>query len=144
MTVSSGEDADIKRRQLPAAREASRPARVVHNVELEPGRGGQIARSAGAVDPADGQGRRHGDAAPALRARCASCAPSCRATVGEIGNPDHGNVTVGKAGRKRHLGMRPQTRGVAMNPVDHPHGGGEGQSKGGRHPVTPWGVPTLG
>ena len=68
----------------------------------------------------------------------------CRATVGVIGNADHQNVKVGKAGRKRHLGVRPQTRGTAMNPVDHPHGGGEGKSKGGRHPVTPWGVPTLG
>ena len=68
----------------------------------------------------------------------------CRATVGSIGNVDHQNVKVGKAGRKRHMGVRPQTRGTAMNPVDHPHGGGEGKSKGGRHPVTPWGVPTLG
>ena len=68
----------------------------------------------------------------------------CRATVGVIGNADHQNVKVGKAGRKRHLGVRPQTRGVAMNPVDHPHGGGEGSTTAGRHPVTPWGVPTLG
>ena len=68
----------------------------------------------------------------------------CRATVGTIGNADHQNVKVGKAGRKRHMGVRPQTRGVAMNPVDHPHGGGEGSTTAGRHPVTPWGVPTLG
>ncbi len=68
----------------------------------------------------------------------------CRATVGTIGNPDHQNVKVGKAGRKRHMGVRPQTRGTAMNPVDHPHGGGEGSTTPGRHPVTPWGVPTLG
>ncbi len=68
----------------------------------------------------------------------------CRATVGSIGNSDHQNVNVGKAGRKRHMGVRPQTRGTAMNPVDHPHGGGEGSTTAGRHPVTPWGVPTLG
>jgi large subunit ribosomal protein L2 len=68
----------------------------------------------------------------------------CRATVGTIGNPDHQNVNIGKAGRKRHMGVRPQTRGTAMNPVDHPHGGGEGSTTPGRHPVTPWGVPTLG
>ena len=68
----------------------------------------------------------------------------CRATVGTIGNADHQNVKIGKAGRKRHKGMRPQTRGTAMNPVDHPHGGGEGSTTPGRHPVTPWGVPTLG
>jgi len=69
---------------------------------------------------------------------------ACRATVGTIGNADHQNVTVGKAGRKRHMGVRPQTRGTAMNPVDHPHGGGEGRTSGGRHPVTPWGIPTKG
>ena len=68
----------------------------------------------------------------------------CRATVGTVGNSDHQNVKIGKAGRKRHMGVRPQTRGVAMNPVDHPHGGGEGSTTAGRHPVTPWGVPTLG
>jgi large subunit ribosomal protein L2 len=68
----------------------------------------------------------------------------CRATVGTIGNTDHQNISVGKAGRKRHMGVRPQTRGTAMNPVDHPHGGGEGSTTPGRHPVTPWGVPTLG
>src|SRR5207245_9660374 len=69
---------------------------------------------------------------------------TCRATVGQVGNVDHGNITGGKAGRSRWLGKRPAVRGSAMNPVDHPHGGGEGKSKGGRHPVTPWGVPTLG
>jgi large subunit ribosomal protein L2 len=69
---------------------------------------------------------------------------SCRGTVGTIGNADHQNVKIGKAGRKRHMGVRPQTRGTAMNPVDHPHGGGEGSTTAGRHPVTPWGVPTLG
>jgi large subunit ribosomal protein L2 len=68
----------------------------------------------------------------------------CRATVGTLGNTEHQNVKVGKAGRKRHMGVRPQTRGTAMNPVDHPHGGGEGSTTAGRHPVTPWGVPTLG
>ena len=68
----------------------------------------------------------------------------CRATIGEVGNSEHGNIKLGKAGRKRHMGVRPQTRGTAMNPVDHPHGGGEGSTTAGRHPVTPWGVPTLG
>ena len=68
----------------------------------------------------------------------------CRATVGVIGNAEHQNITIGKAGRSRHKGIRPQTRGTAMNPVDHPHGGGEGSTTAGRHPVTPWGVPTLG
>ena len=93
--------------------------------------------------PADGQGRGHGDAAPAV-GRDADVRTECRATVGTIGNADHQNVKVGKAGRKRHMGVRPQTRGTAMNPVDHPHGGGEGSTTAGRHPVTPWGVPTLG
>ena len=71
-------------------------------------------------------------------------AADCRATIGAIGNADHENVSIGSAGRKRHMGVRPQTRGTAMNPVDHPHGGGEGKTTAGRHPVTPWGVPTLG
>jgi len=116
---------------------------VVHNVELEPGRGGQMGRSAGAAIQLMAK---DGDMAtlrlPSGEMRMVRA--SCRATVGAIGNADHQNVKVGKAGRKRHLGVRPQTRGTAMNPVDHPHGGGEGSTTPGRHPVTPWGVPTLG
>jgi large subunit ribosomal protein L2 len=142
MTVSSGETADIAvGNALPLRRIPI--GTIVHNVELEPGRGGQLGRSAGTGIQ--------------LMARDAGMAtlrlPSgemrlvreeCRGTVGTIGNADHQNVKIGKAGRKRHMGVRPQTRGTAMNPVDHPHGGGEGSTTAGRHPVTPWGVPTLG
>jgi large subunit ribosomal protein L2 len=116
---------------------------VIHNVELQPGRGGQLARSAGASVQLMA---REGDMAtlrlPSGEMRLVRA--DCRATVGVIGNAEHQNITVGKAGRKRHMGVRPQTRGTAMNPVDHPHGGGEGSTTAGRHPVTPWGVPTLG
>jgi large subunit ribosomal protein L2 len=116
---------------------------VVHNVELTPGRGGQLARSAGngiqllAKDQGMVTLRLPSGEMRMVRAEC-------RATIGTVGNADHQNVKIGKAGRKRHLGVRPQTRGTAMNPVDHPHGGGEGSTTPGRHPVTPWGVPTLG
>jgi large subunit ribosomal protein L2 len=116
---------------------------VVHNVELQPGRGGQMGRSAGTSISLMAK---DGDMAtlrlPSGEMRMVRA--ECRATVGVIGNADHQNIKVGKAGRKRHLGVRPQTRGTAMNPVDHPHGGGEGSTTPGRHPVTPWGVPTLG
>jgi len=142
MTVSSGPDADITPgNALPLSRIPI--GTVVHNVELQPGRGGQLGRSAGTGIQ--------------LMARDAGMAtlrlPSgemrlvrdgCRGTIGTIGNADHQNVKIGKAGRKRNMGVRPQTRGTAMNPVDHPHGGGEGSTTAGRHPVTPWGVPTLG
>ncbi|HEV7459099.1 MAG TPA: 50S ribosomal protein L2 [Solirubrobacteraceae bacterium] len=116
---------------------------VVHNVELEPGRGGQLGRAAGAAIQL--MAKEQGMATlrlPSGEMRLVRA--ECRATVGSIGNADHQNVKVGKAGRKRHMGVRPQTRGTAMNPVDHPHGGGEGSTTPGRHPVTPWGVPTLG
>ncbi|ADB49772.1 50S ribosomal protein L2 [Conexibacter woesei] len=116
---------------------------VIHNVELTPGRGGQLARSAGSSVQLLAK---DGDMAtlrlPSGEMRLVRA--DCRATIGVIGNADHQNVKIGKAGRKRHLGVRPQTRGTAMNPVDHPHGGGEGSTTPGRHPVTPWGVPTLG
>ena len=116
---------------------------VIHNVELQPGRGGQMARSAGAsVQLLAKDGGMATLRLPSGEMRMVR--DECRATVGVIGNSDHQNVTIGKAGRKRHMGVRPQTRGVAMNPVDHPHGGGEGSTTAGRHPVTPWGVPTLG
>jgi large subunit ribosomal protein L2 len=116
---------------------------VVHNVELQPGRGGQLARSAGSgVQLMAKEGDMATLRLPSGEMRLVRI--ECRATVGTIGNADHQNVKIGKAGRKRHMGVRPQTRGVAMNPVDHPHGGGEGSTTAGRHPVTPWGVPTLG
>ncbi len=116
---------------------------IVHNVELKPGKGGQIARSAGAY--AQLVGRDQGMAILRLNSgeqRLVS--GQCFATVGAVSNPDHGNVSLGKAGRKRWMGKRPHNRGVVMNPVDHPHGGGEGRTSGGRHPVSPWGKPTKG
>ncbi|MDW6023787.1 50S ribosomal protein L2 [Mesorhizobium sp. BAC0120] len=116
---------------------------IVHNVELKPGKGGQVARSAGSY--AQLVGRDQGWAILRLNSGEQRVVHgSCFATVGAVSNPDHGNVNLGKAGRKRWLGKRPHNRGVAMNPVDHPHGGGEGRTSGGRHPVTPWGKPTKG
>jgi large subunit ribosomal protein L2 len=116
---------------------------VIHNVELQPGRGGQLGRSAGvSVQLMAKEGDYATLRLPSGEMRMVRA--ECRATVGTIGNADHQNVKIGKAGRKRHMGVRPQTRGTAMNPVDHPHGGGEGSTTPGRHPVTPWGVPTLG
>jgi large subunit ribosomal protein L2 len=139
MTVQSGPGAEISvgnalpLRNMPVGT-------VVHNVELQPGRGGQLARSAGSGIQLMAK---EGDYAtlrlPSGEMRMVRA--DCRATVGTIGNSDHQNIKIGKAGRK---GVRPQTRGTAMNPVDHPHGGGEGSTTAGRHPVTPWGVPTLG
>lgn len=141
-TVSSGPEADIlvgnalPLKNIPAGT-------VVHNIELRPGKGAQMARSAGAqaqlvsreseyalLKLPSGETRRvHVD---------------CMATIGQVGNLDHENISSGKAGRTRWLGRRPHNRGVTMNPVDHPHGGGEGKTSGGRHPVTPWGQPTRG
>jgi large subunit ribosomal protein L2 len=116
---------------------------VIHNVELQPGRGGQLGRSAGvSIQLMAKEGDYATVRLPSGEMRLIRA--ECRATVGTIGNADHQNVKIGKAGRKRHMGVRPQTRGTAMNPVDHPHGGGEGSTTPGRHPVTPWGVPTLG
>jgi len=142
MTVSSGPDADI------AAGNALALSRipigtVVHNVELQPGRGGQLGRSAGTgIQLMAREGGMATLRLPSGEMRLVR--DECRGTIGTIGNADHQNVKIGKAGRKRHMGVRPQTRGTAMNPVDHPHGGGEGSTTAGRHPVTPWGVPTLG
>jgi len=141
-TVVSGPEAEIRTGNcLPLERIPA--GTVVHNVELTPGRGGQMARSAGSSVQLLAK---DGDMAtlrlPSGEMRMVRA--ECRATIGVIGNADHQNVKIGKAGRKRHLGVRPQTRGTAMNPVDHPHGGGEGSTTPGRHPVTPWGVPTLG
>jgi large subunit ribosomal protein L2 len=142
MTVESGDRADITvgnalpLRMIPTGT-------TVHNVEITPGRGGQMGRSAGAsVQLVAKEGSRATLRLPSGEMRMVPI--DCRATVGSIGNAEHQNVTIGKAGRSRHKGIRPQTRGTAMNPVDHPHGGGEGSTTAGRHPVTPWGVPTLG
>jgi large subunit ribosomal protein L2 len=142
MTVMSGDDAPIDvGNALPLARIPT--GTVVHNVELNAGRGGQMARSAGnGVQLMAKEGDMATLRLPSGEMRMVRA--DCRATIGVVGNADHQNVKIGKAGRKRHLGVRPQTRGTAMNPVDHPHGGGEGSTTPGRHPVTPWGVPTLG
>ncbi|MBO6636111.1 50S ribosomal protein L2 [Parvibaculum sp.] len=116
---------------------------IVHNVEMKPGKGGQIARSAGAYVQL--VGRDQGYALLRLSSGEQRMVPgSCMATIGAVSNPDHSNITIAKAGRNRWLGKRPHVRGVVMNPVDHPHGGGEGRTSGGRHPVTPWGKPTKG
>jgi len=141
-TVMSGPTAEpAVGNALPLARIPT--GTVVHNVELTPGRGGQMARSAGAAIQLMAKEGKHATLRlPSGEMRMVLS--ECRATVGSIGNVEHQNVDIGKAGRSRHKGKRPQTRGTAMNPVDHPHGGGEGSTTPGRHPVTPWGVPTLG
>jgi large subunit ribosomal protein L2 len=119
------------------------PGTTVHNIELKPGKGAQMVRSAGGSAQLVAK---EGDYAliklPSGETRKVLVA--CMATIGQVSNVDHENVSIGKAGRKRWLGIRPTNRGVAMNPVDHPHGGGEGKTSGGRHPVTPWGQPTRG
>ena len=141
-TVVSGPEADIivgnalPLRNIPAGT-------IVHNVELKPGKGAQMARSAGAQVQLVAK---EGDYAllklPSGETR--KVLMDCIATIGQVGNTDHENISIGKAGRTRWLGKRPHNRGVVMNPVDHPHGGGEGKTSGGRHPVTPWGQPTRG
>jgi large subunit ribosomal protein L2 len=140
--VESGPGADIKPgNALPLANIPT--GTLVHNVELKPGQGGKIARGAGTGIQLVGKDEGHAILRlPSGELRRVPL--TCRATVGQVGNVDHENITGGKAGRSRWRGKRPTVRGSAMNPVDHPHGGGEGKSKGGRHPVTPWGVPTLG
>jgi large subunit ribosomal protein L2 len=116
---------------------------IIHNIELKPLKGGQVARSAGAY--AQLVGRDAGYAQVRLNSGELRMVPDgCMATVGAVSNQDHMNEVLGKAGRSRHKGRRPHVRGVAMNPVDHPHGGGEGRTSGGRNPVTPWGKPTKG
>jgi large subunit ribosomal protein L2 len=116
---------------------------IIHNVEMKPGKGGQIARSAGASVQL--VGRDGGIAQIKLNSGEVRTVPqTCMATIGAVSNADHLNEQIGKAGRNRWKGIRPSVRGVVQNPVDHPHGGGEGKSSGGRHPVTPWGVPTKG
>jgi len=116
---------------------------ILHNIELKPGKGGQIARSAGGYAQLMGKEEKY----VILRlpsGEMRQVLAECMATVGVIGNEDWINIVIGKAGRNRHRGIRPQTRGSAMNPIDHPHGGGEGKKNSGRHPVTPWGKPTKG
>jgi large subunit ribosomal protein L2 len=116
---------------------------IVHNIEMKIGKGGQIARSAGGY--AQIVGRDQGYVSVRLGSgEQRLINGQCFATIGSVSNPDHSNQNYGKAGRMRWLGFRPHNRGVAMNPVDHPHGGGEGRTSGGRHPVTPWGKPTKG
>lgn len=116
---------------------------TIHNIELNVGHGGQMARSAGNYARLMAKEGKYAQMKlPSGEVRMVLL--QCRATIGQVGNLDHENLSVGKAGRKRWLGKRPHVRGVAMNPVDHPHGGGEGKSSGGRHPVTPWGVPSKG
>jgi len=116
---------------------------LVHNIELSPGHGGQIARSAGGYAQIMGRdGKYVSLRLPSSEMRYVL--GECLATIGTVGNEDFSNIVIGKAGRSRHLGIRPQTRGSAMNPIDHPHGGGEGKTNSGRHPVSPWGMPTKG
>lgn len=141
-TVLASDSADI--RPGNALRLASIPlGTFVHNVELKVGRGGQMARSAGSFAQVMAkEGKYVLLRLPSGELR--QVLAECRATVGQVGNLDHENEILGKAGRARWLGFRPYVRGTAMNPIDHPHGGGEGRTKGGRHPVTPWGKPTKG
>jgi large subunit ribosomal protein L2 len=141
-TIVSGDSADIlPGNALPLGNIPL--GTMVHNVELKPGRGGQMARSAGAaVQVVAKEGEYVSIKMPSGEIR--KVQQTCLATVGQVGNLDHENVAVGKAGRTRWKGRKPHVRGVAMNPVDHPLGGGEGKASGGRHPVTPWGVPTKG
>ena len=141
-TVSSGPTADIAPgNALPLS--AIPTGTTVHNVELVPGRGGQLGRAAGtAIQVVAKDGGYATLRLPSSEMRMVQ--EDCRATIGPLGNAEHELVDLGKAGRSRHRGKRPQTRGVAMNPVDHPHGGGEAHHTPGGHPVTPWGVPTLG
>ncbi len=140
--VEAGENADIKPgnalplKNIPVGT-------VIHNIEMKPGRGGQLARAAGGY--AQLTGKDSGYALIRLRSgEVRVIRADCMATIGAVSNPDHQNQSIGKAGRKRWMGIKPTVRGVAMNPVDHPHGGGEGKTSGGRHPVTPWGKKTKG
>ncbi len=141
-TIEAGDTVDIKPGNCLPLKNIPLGS-IVHNVETKIGKGGQMIRSAG------GQGRLMAKEKGYAQIKMPSgevrmILDRCRATLGQVGNLEHENISLGKAGRSRHLGRRPHVRGVVMNPVDHPHGGGEGKSSGGRHPVTPWGVPTKG
>ncbi len=141
-TVQSGKGADITPGSALALRDMP-TGTIVHNVELVPGQGGKLGRAAGtAIQLAAKEGDMVTLRLPSSEMRLVRA--DCRATVGNLSNAEHQNIKIGKAGRNRHKGKRPQTRGVAMNPVDHPHGGGEAHHTPGGHPVTPWGKPTLG
>jgi large subunit ribosomal protein L2 len=140
--VRSGEGSEIKPgcalrlRDIPLGT-------LIHNVELRPAEGGRMVRSAGSFAQLIAREGMYAQVRlPSGEVRMVNS--DCRATIGQVSNSDHSNVSIGKAGRNRWMGKRPNVRGVAMNPVDHPHGGGEGKTSGGRHPVTPWGVPTRG
>jgi len=142
MTVVSGQDADIKvgnalpLRNIPVGT-------MIHNIEMYPKGGGQLVRSAGTSAQLMAKEGKHANIRmPSGEMRL--LLQDCRATIGQVGNVEHENITIGTAGRKRWMGIRPTVRGVVMNPVDHPHGGGEGRSPIGRNPVTPWGKPALG
>ena len=141
-TVVAGENVDVKPgNAMPL--ENIPVGTIVHNVELKIGKGGQLARSAGTYAQIVGRDQDY----CILRLKSGEqrlVNGRCFATVGAVSNPDHMNISIGKAGRKRWMGFRPHNRGTSMNPVDHPHGGGEGRTSGGRHPVTPWGFPTKG
>lgn len=141
-SIMAGDGADITPgNSLPCAKIPQ--GTVIHNLELYPGRGGQMCRSAGAyAQLVDKEGKYALVKLPSGEIR--QVLATCYATVGQVGNLEHESINIGKAGRNRYLNRRPQVRGVAMNPVDHPLGGGEGRSSGGRHPVTPWGKPTKG
>jgi len=141
-TVLSGPEADIKPgNALPL--KAIPLGTIIHNVELKIGKGAQLARSAGTFAQLMAKEGRYSQVKlPSGEVRMVL--QDCYATIGQVGNLDHEKVSIGKAGRSRWLGKCPKVRGVAMNPVDHPHGGGEGRTSGGRHPVTPWGIPTKG
>jgi large subunit ribosomal protein L2 len=141
-TIESGERADIRPGNALPLRSIP-TGTVVHNVELIPGQGGKLGRSAGSsIQVVAKEGDRVTLRLPSSEMRMVRA--DCRATVGTLSNSEHQNVKIGKAGRNRHKGKRPQSRGIAMNPVDHPHGGGEAHKTPGGHPVTPWGKPTLG
>jgi len=140
--VVSGPEADILVGNALPLRNIP-PGTVIHNLELKPGKGGQMVRSAGGSAQLVAKEAEYALVKlPSGETRKIS--QDCMATIGQVGNLDHENVTIGKAGKSRWLGWRPHNRGVSMNPVDHPHGGGEGKTSGGRHPVTPWGQPTRG
>ena len=140
--VVSGPEADILVGNALPLRNIP-PGTQIHNLELKPGKGGQMVRSAGGAAQLIAKEEEYALVKlPSGETRKIS--QDCMATIGQVGNLDHENVTIGKAGRSRWLGKRPHNRGVSMNPVDHPHGGGEGKTSGGRHPVTPWGQPTRG
>ena len=141
-TVVAGERTDVKPGNAMPLKNVP-IGTIVHNIEMKPGKGGQIARSAGTYAQLVGRDMAYAQiklGSGELRL----VRGECMATIGAVSNPDQSNIKLGKAGRKRWLGKRPSVRGVAMNPVDHPHGGGEGRTSGGRHPVTPWGKPTKG